>query len=337
MADDDDRAGQKLDPSYQQAYLYAPPGVADGIPAVAAELIRSLRDPITDYTDESGEPTKELYKKAAPQSDYLIRGETTSPPAADATRPEERDASPAAADPTAAKNKTEQARRPVADAERDRPRDESPEPSLGRVRTTARAAAPAQGQATRRPSAQRDPLGAALDRPMPGPPADADQREARQGRAGRGLANADPGFYPPQRSLNPYGAAAMRPTGVPVEQFEEGAAGGSGARGQSHAAGGGRPFGGPIDPYGGYTRSARPIGGAQLYGGGAGPYGAGSLNPYGGAGPQGSAGRARLGAPGETERGAPIGPAGGAAAPNPFGPLPAAPVPFIQPPGLRFN
>ena len=160
--------------------------------------------------------------------------------------------------------------------------------------------------------------------------------EARQGRPPRGYNTDQPAYYPPQRSLNPYGAAGGRSTGVQTDPFDDQASGGgSNLRGQSRGAGGGRGgrgsggYAGPIDPYGGYTGSAKPIGGPSLnpYGGG-GPYGTGSLHPFGS--PQGSAGRGRSGPPDDPGL-------DGAAAPNPFAPYPPAPVPYIQPPGLRFN
>ena len=136
----------------------------------------------------------------------------------------------------------------------------------------------------------------------------------------------------------------MRATGVPSDQFDEEAAleeeasggefrgGGagrrSGGRGQFESGefgpgsgfGTGRTgFSGVLDPYGGYTRSSRPIGGMQ-----ASPYG-GAASPYGGA--QRGTGANRGGGPGP----------GGAPGLNPYGPLPTAPVPNIEPPGLRYD
>jgi hypothetical protein len=341
LADADDKAGQKLDPSYQRAYLYAPPDGTLALPPIAEELSRTLRDDDKDSADEPGEIASRLLRRRSAQ------GEAGPEMAVDLS-PDELVESAAA--PTWSPDEPE-----VKDVYGLPVASDLNRPTGGLFSPGAVASGPSAAETGNyrtgpagRHAARRKPISAELD-----PPAlsenEPDPRSAQSGGAQRGSGNAGPNYYPPQRSIHPFGVAAMRPTGVPSEQFDEESMGEDaesgggyrGARGQGSGGGGrsggsqfgssnsnatgGRGYGASLDPYGGYTRSARPIG--ALTGN---PYGGGG-SPYGPGGSQGAAGRRRGSVPRDADAG------GGSAPPNPYGPLPAAPVPYIDPPGLRYD
>ncbi len=341
LADTDDKAGQKLDPSYQRAYLYAPPDGTLALPPIAEELSRTLRDDEPDSADEPGEYVSRPLKRRSGQ------GEAATDTAVDLS-PDELFESAAA--PTWAPDEPEIKDvygLPVAN-DLNRPTGDLFAPGPAASRPSAAETGRSRTATARRPATRRKPISAELDRPALSEN-EPDPRSAQSGSAQRGSGNPGPDYYPPQRSLHPFGVAAMRPTGVPSEQFDEesmgeeaeSGGGNRGARGQGSGGGGrsggsqygssnsnamgGRGYGAPLDPYGGYTRSAKPIG--ALTGN---PYGGGG-SPYGPAGGQGASGRRRGSAPRDADTGA------GTAPPNPYGPLPAAPVPYIEPPGLRYD
>ena len=331
LADADDKAGQKLDPAYQRAYLYAPPDDSNKLSRVAAELSMTLkeseREPTNDSAEAASRPRKgapSQRKESSDRSIGLAADELFDTDAA-LDRPEVKD----------------DYGLPVAIGLY-RPNGWLAPSTLDAGLTAETGSYLAIKPAP--PAALRKPNSAELDYPALGS-SERKPRTAQSDRSQRGSGHAGADYYPPQRALHPFGAATMRPTGVPSEppdeeftgdesESEEGNRGAGGrhaaGRGQYDAgqygpassdASGGRGYGGVLDPYGGYTRSARPIGGMM-----ANPYG-GAPMPYGPAGAQDFGRRRR----GPASRDGDAGPV------SPYAPLPPAPVPFIEPPGLRYD
>ena len=63
LSDADNKTGQKLDPTYQRAYLFAPPDGSIDLSAVAGELSRTLRDNGKESADEPGDVAKRPRKR----------------------------------------------------------------------------------------------------------------------------------------------------------------------------------------------------------------------------------------------------------------------------------